>query len=1705
MVDTPEPEQIQTPAQYPNATRVENGVAYDISGKPLGPVDPQAQPQSSGFDFGFGKPQSVAAAPASAPTPQAGYDFGFDNQPQAQPGAVSRFGSGVAAGTKAMLPSSATETAKSVAANLVTGGVYSAYEGAKGVYEGYTRARDEGQPVISSVASGIGGVAGLDPEGIRERAAKGDIAGIVGESVPAIAATLIGGEHERIAKTFRSDIRAHQVASATHDSATAMFDQRLREQQIATDQAVKAREEAERITQAHDSGDPNVTQQHVDDANNRASAAAANSRKASTALQDAHTARIEAGAELDRLNRKVQNIPKTSEKQDRAVRQAVDNFKKMAPPTNTTQGAYSDKDAQIFLGASEKLHETNPIHTVEDHVNAAQQLSDDIDTEVGRHVDKYGKDAITTNVNQDVRDKLADSPQQDFVEDGMNHLSQKFNLTDPTVEEAQKILTDINALNRATLKRNFWDVATALRADPEFAARYWAADSLRTGIDGALQERGVSGVRGLRRDQASIIRVKTALEKVASKGDQPVRGSGESGWFVKNLAKGASTLGAAGGAGIGGTIGYNVGGVVGAEVGGTLGYGMGKAFGDRLGKRIAPGDLTRDQLADRIHTVKDKGVALTNLGYEGKAAGQYGPPEPVSPVMQMFVPQRENTPLHVAIASHYGEILGKSSYVDLEKRFLDDVADKQSHGLPLEPDEKKIVTEINKANAADTIAAQKQMQQNIESGKQLPTATLPEKVEPLLQAPRSGLAKGMDTQMGIVHDIAHAVVADARGLKVSDGIRSHIHPENVSLGSLMSTPIDWTDFVGEDKQIDWNKIKSRMADIAATYVAGGVANDLYHDIPAGENHHLGADMKALKGIFKDAGFTEVEANKMIRQAQEDAATVLSKPGVQKVIEDHASFREAGLDNQHHVSPGRLQQIIQDTKGASNEQPTGKPPANGPGAKGPATGNGAGSETATEEGNPAKLRPKGKGPAKGKGEGVRRNESAATEPQPRPANPKLGTKIVDGSDVVNHLMKTSKISEEDARYLTKQYGAGKYALKDVPIQRVPDTQEDLDNFVPRKGYVYAGDNYNPALAEKYAKLKSPLPAIVLDRDGEVVDGNHRIAAADMRGDKTIKAYVPIENLKPENPKLGAEESEDLMHELQSARKQNWPIEVIDSQGNSRIEKVPAFSSKDAIRVAQKKFPGESTWGTTTGPEPIPAGEYKVPTGKSHRFGNPGVNQEFTKPDINVERHELGHALVGLASGLDVRGMLSHLHPDLQAIGAKRGAVRFEYDNISDPSGAIKPESVPSLVRSLMGGIAADEVFNEQPRDNNVNFDSTRPGSDAGMARRMMLRAGYTEGEIQEKLHQAVDSAKSHLTKPEVSDIIKENAGFREPGLSRQFHYSEDRLRAMHNEIQRRAQNGANNTANGGEGGSGHPENVPGTEGGSPEAPGRAVETPENPKLGLRETTTGDPKADEAIRDAGAIPAGRMFPGEPYELKSFHDPKTGSTLNIKATEPITAEAIRQRLADSRAKFAAGIEALKTPENPKLSPNREVPYEVVENYIDRRNQVADNVMSEYKDSLGKPDQRQKWSVVPAGRLKKIWNDYAKNGFVRDEAGIDRIADTVLENIHKLHANNILTGHSPYSPEEYAEDITGDKVPEGHFEKNENFFDDGKGGWRITDYGMDKLERGAADLMMAKTAEDKLQAIDYILSVTHMRSDLSSWFVEDGQKTLNSLFGKK
>jgi hypothetical protein len=200
----------------------------------------------------------------------------------------------------------------------------------------------------------------------------------------------------------------------------------------------------------------------------------------------------------------------------------------------------------------------------------------------------------------------------------------------------------------------------------------------------------------------------------------------------------------------------------------------------------------------------------------------------------------------------------------------------------------------------------------------------------------------------------------------------------------------------------------------------------------------------------------------------------------------------------------------------------------------------------------------------------------------------------------------------------------------------------------------------------------------------------------------------------------------------------------------------------------------------------------------------------------------------------------------------------------------------------------------------------------------------------------------------------------------------------------------------------------------------------------------------------------------------------------------------------------------------------------------------------------KEETWVKIDFPRLVKIWNDYVKMNFVRDEEGVDKIADRLARNIAQLYANYRLENEnawkeemegyycfkqpevepdpdyvppdpvdpkqlkikhrdqhgkywSAYPPKEKAFkkrnsgcEVQLDMTEEEFEEKLCDYIT------MVSDYATNPLVRLAYQLIEAKEAEKKLVICDNILNVIHANGDLASLFVQGGSAALSALSGE-
>jgi len=174
---------------------------------------------------------------------------------------------------------------------------------------------------------------------------------------------------------------------------------------------------------------------------------------------------------------------------------------------------------------------------------------------------------------------------------------------------------------------------------------------------------------------------------------------------------------------------------------------------------------------------------------------------------------------------------------------------------------------------------------------------------------------------------------------------------------------------------------------------------------------------------------------------------------------------------------------------------------------------------------------------------------------------------------------------------------------------------------------------------------------------------------------------------------------------------------------------------------------------------------------------------------------------------------------------------------------------------------------------------------------------------------------------------------------------------------------------------------------------------------------------------------------------------------------------------------------------------------NHREVHDQHADELISDF---LRDPDKPQKWDVFPAAKLKRLWQDHAKYGFVRDEKGLNDLADHLVRNTSRLQVNGELGGHEQGSPRDFLEHYgyDGNRWTDEHDEKfGDHITDPETGAWRLSDHAMKGLYGDAMELHHEKDPNKRILIADRLLNRVHPRSDIAGLYVEGGSRTLNEL----
>jgi hypothetical protein len=172
------------------------------------------------------------------------------------------------------------------------------------------------------------------------------------------------------------------------------------------------------------------------------------------------------------------------------------------------------------------------------------------------------------------------------------------------------------------------------------------------------------------------------------------------------------------------------------------------------------------------------------------------------------------------------------------------------------------------------------------------------------------------------------------------------------------------------------------------------------------------------------------------------------------------------------------------------------------------------------------------------------------------------------------------------------------------------------------------------------------------------------------------------------------------------------------------------------------------------------------------------------------------------------------------------------------------------------------------------------------------------------------------------------------------------------------------------------------------------------------------------------------------------------------------------------------------------------------DIKTDILYSTLNDFKEWLNHKDinKNQVWNVVPYNKIKTVWKQYMKFGFVKNEKLLEEIKIQFIINIIQLDVNTILSGHDVYYPTDEMDDcgVSHDDLQEyfGEFVYNHEQHQ-----YNISDYALKLLFKLMIELKKCKKSEEIILVLDKILNIVHQRSYLASLFVEGGKANLDDL----
>jgi hypothetical protein len=146
------------------------------------------------------------------------------------------------------------------------------------------------------------------------------------------------------------------------------------------------------------------------------------------------------------------------------------------------------------------------------------------------------------------------------------------------------------------------------------------------------------------------------------------------------------------------------------------------------------------------------------------------------------------------------------------------------------------------------------------------------------------------------------------------------------------------------------------------------------------------------------------------------------------------------------------------------------------------------------------------------------------------------------------------------------------------------------------------------------------------------------------------------------------------------------------------------------------------------------------------------------------------------------------------------------------------------------------------------------------------------------------------------------------------------------------------------------------------------------------------------------------------------------------------------------------------------------------------------------------QSWNLIPSGPFIKLVRK-AFLGTLNDEDKklIDEYQEILWYNWCKLDFNTKMVGHSPYDPIDLMEEYN--LIPSFWSSRKKKAAERAYSDWvawdAFSDFGLQPIGELLIPLTLQQNYSIKMQIMAEIIGITHMRGDLSAFFIEGGRYT--------